>query len=42
MSGRIKIEGDMMKLLALATGAGSEDAEALGRRVAADLEAITE
>jgi putative sterol carrier protein len=42
MSGRIKIEGDMMKLLALASGVGSEDAEALGRRVAADLDAITE
>jgi putative sterol carrier protein len=42
MSGRIKIEGDMMKLLALASGVGSEDGEALAQRIAADLDAITE
>jgi hypothetical protein len=43
MSGRIKIEGDMMKVMALAAGGiGSDDGEALARRVAADLQAITE
>jgi len=41
MSGRIKIEGDMMKVMALAA-AGVEDGEGLARRVAADLQAITE
>ena len=42
MAGRIKIEGDMMKVLSLATGPmGSEQGEALARRVAADLQAIT-
>ena len=43
MAGRIKIEGDMAKVLTLATGAmGSEQGEAVTRRVAADLQAITE
>ncbi len=42
MAGRIKIEGDMAKVLTLATGAmGSEQGEAVARRVAADLQAIT-
>jgi hypothetical protein len=41
MSGRIKIEGDMMKVMALAA-AGAEDGEGLARRVAAELQAITE
>ncbi len=43
MAGRIKIEGDMMKVMALAAGSvGSEDGEALAKRVATDLQAITE
>jgi hypothetical protein len=43
MAGRIKIEGDMAKVLSLATGQlGTEGGEALARRVAADLQAITE
>ena len=41
MSGRIKIEGDMMKVMALAA-AGVDDGEGLARRVASDLQAITE
>lgn len=43
MSGRIKIEGDMMKVMALAA-AGIEDGDgpSLARRVAAELQAITE
>ena len=42
MSGRIKIEGDMMKVMALAA-AGVDDgsSEGLARRVAAELQAIT-
>jgi SCP-2 sterol transfer family protein len=41
MAGRIKIEGDMMKVMVLAA-AGVEDGEGLARRVAAELQAITE
>ncbi|HZQ59301.1 MAG TPA: SCP2 sterol-binding domain-containing protein [Acidimicrobiales bacterium] len=41
MAGRIKIDGDMMKVMALAA-AGVEDGEGLARRVAAELQAITE
>jgi hypothetical protein len=41
MGGRIKIEGDMMKVMALAA-AGVDDGEGLARRVAAELQAITE
>jgi hypothetical protein len=41
MGGRIKIEGDMMKVMALAA-AGVEDGEGLARRVATELQAITE
>jgi putative sterol carrier protein len=43
MAGRIKIEGDMAKVLGLATGQiASETGEALTHRVAAELQAITE
>jgi hypothetical protein len=43
MAGRIKIEGDMTKVLGLATGQmGTEAGEALTRQVAAELQAITE
>ena len=42
MAGRIKIEGDMTKVLGLATGQmGTEAGEALTRQVAAELQAIT-
>ncbi len=43
MSGRIKIDGDMMKVMALAA-AGVEDGDGpgLARRVATELQAITE
>lgn len=41
MAGRIKIDGDMMKVMALAA-AGVEDGEGMARRVAAELQAITE
>ena len=41
MSGRIKIEGDMMKVMALAA-AGADDGDGLARRLAAELQAITE
>jgi hypothetical protein len=43
MAGRIKIEGDMAKVLGLATGQiASEGGEAMTRQVAAELQAITE
>ena len=41
MGGRIKIEGDMMKVMALAA-AGIDDGGGVARRVAAELQAITE
>lgn len=41
MAGRIKIEGDMMKVMALAAGSIGNDGESLARSVAADLQAIT-
>ncbi len=41
MSGRIKIEGDMMKVMALAAAGVEDGGDGLGRRLAAELQAIT-
>jgi hypothetical protein len=43
MGGRIKIEGDMAKVMALAAnGAGGPEAQAVAKRVAEEIHAITE
>jgi putative sterol carrier protein len=44
MGGRIKIEGDMSKLMALAAGpaAGGADAQAVAAKIAAEIQDITE
>ncbi len=44
MGGRIKIEGDMSKLMALAAGAasGGPEAQAVAQRVATEIQGITE
>jgi putative sterol carrier protein len=44
MGGRIKIDGDMSKLMALAAGAqaGGPDAQAVAQKVAEEIQSITE
>ena len=44
MGGRIKIDGDMSKLMALAAGAqtGGPEAQAVAQKVATEIQAITE
>ena len=44
MGGRIKIEGDMSKLMAMAAGAqgGGPEAQAIAQKVAEEIQAITE
>ncbi|GAC1531817.1 MAG: hypothetical protein NVS3B12_08440 [Acidimicrobiales bacterium] len=44
MGGRIKIDGDMSKLMAMAAGAqaGGPEAQAVAEKVAAEIQAITE
>ena len=43
MGGRIKIEGDMSKVMALAAGAsGSPEAQVVARQIAEEIQAITE
>ena len=44
MGGRIKVDGDMSKLMAMAAGAqsGSAEAQAVAQKVAAEIQAITE
>ncbi len=44
MQGKIKVEGDIAKVLTLATGGqgGSPDAQAMARAITAELQQITE
>ena len=43
MGGRIKIEGDMSKVMGLAAGgAGTPEAQAVAKRIAEEIQAITE